>query len=70
MAILNATVQSFDEKAGLGVVVTSDAEHLEFHATAIADGSRSIATGAKVTCRRVPAHGGRFEATDLMVLSS
>jgi cold shock CspA family protein len=36
-----------------------------FHCTAVADGSRTIATGTVVSFRVVPGRLGRWEATEL-----
>lgn len=59
-------VTEFDEPVGLGVVTESDGTRWPFHCTAIADGSRDIATDTEVTFRSVPARAGRFEAIDLV----
>jgi len=55
-------VSSFDERIGLGTVVLDDGRHLEFHATAIADGTRAIEPGAHVIVGVEPDHRGRFKA--------
>jgi cold shock CspA family protein len=54
-------VTAFDERVGLGVVVTDDGSALAFHCVAIADGSRTIAVGRTVTID-VVARLGRWEA--------
>jgi len=56
------TVVSFDEHRGLGVVATAAGEELPFHCTAIADGSRRVAVGARVEFSVVPGLLGRREA--------
>ena len=59
-------VVDFDEPAGYGHVVADDGSgEWFFHCTAIADGTRTIAVGAKVRFAVVPGHLGRYEATDL-----
>jgi cold shock CspA family protein len=58
-------VSSFDAERGLGTVVTDDGRSLPFHCTAIADGSRTIAVGARVAFVVVAGHLGRWEATGL-----
>ena len=48
---------------------THDAgETFDFHATAIADGSRRIDEGAAAAFTVSPGHRGRFEARSLVVL--
>lgn len=42
----------------------------DFHATAIADGSRTIEEGAAVSFSVAPGHRGRYEARSLVPLSS
>jgi cold shock CspA family protein len=59
------TVTSFDEPVGLGELRDDDGSSWPFHCTAIADGTRDIAVGARVDF--VVRHGrlGRWEAADL-----
>ncbi|HEY3702521.1 MAG TPA: cold shock domain-containing protein [Acidimicrobiales bacterium] len=59
------SVATFDEERGLGTVVTDDGRFLPFHCTAIADGSRTIAVGARVAFGVVAGHLGRWEASGL-----
>jgi cold shock CspA family protein len=61
-------VTSFDARRGLGVVTDVDGTEFDFHATAIADGSRAIAVGTEVTFVVVPGHRGRYEARALTSL--
>jgi cold shock CspA family protein len=56
------TVSDFDERLGLGTVDLDDGRRLSFHATAIADGTRSILVGTPVAVEVRADHGGRFEA--------
>lgn len=58
-------VTSFDPGRGLGEVVDDSGTAFGFHATAIADGSRSIAAGTDVVFTVAPGHGGRYEARSL-----
>jgi cold shock CspA family protein len=58
-------VASFDQARGLGEVRDDDGTILAFHATAVADGSRTIAVGAAVTFTVAPGHRGRYEARSL-----
>ncbi|MBM3660594.1 MAG: hypothetical protein FJW95_13990 [Actinobacteria bacterium] len=55
-------VEAYDPHRGWGTIVGDDGEHLGFHCTQIADGSRTIPVGAVVRYRRIPAHLGRWEA--------
>lgn len=66
MAAAHGSVVAFDEHAGYGVVSTGDGRELFFHCTAIADGSRTIEPGTRVSFRVVPGHNGRWEATELV----
>jgi len=67
---LNAgTIAEFDEHKGVGTVESSDGRRLFFHCTAIADGSRSIAVGARVVFEVAAGHGGRWEATSVTELA-
>ena len=58
-------VVAFDDPRGLGVVRADGGGDLPFHCTAIADGSRTIAVGARVRFRVVPGRLGRWEADQL-----
>lgn len=58
-------VASFDAARGLGSVVDDVGSGYDFHATAIADGSRRIDIGAVVSFTLVPGHRGVFEARSL-----
>jgi len=59
-------VVAFDAEAGYGAVSSEEgSEPLFFHCTAIADGTRTIAVGARVSYLVVAGHQGRWEAKDL-----
>ena len=71
-------VTSFDPARGLGRVTVeaggADAgnvadEAYDFHATAIADGSRTIDVGTQVTFVVTPGRRGRYEAGSLVPAS-
>ena len=47
--LVTGTVTSFDDRRGLGTVKADDGAEYPFHATRIADQSRKIAPGTKVT---------------------
>ena len=55
-------VIEFDDAAGIGTVRDDDGTERFFHCTAIADGTRTIAVGTKVTYEVGPGRGGRWEA--------
>jgi cold shock CspA family protein len=59
-------VASFDPARGLGAVADDDGSSYDFHATAIADGSRRIAVGTTVVFTVTPGHRGRYEARSLL----
>jgi cold shock CspA family protein len=59
-------VAEFDVDRGLGTVDVDGATVLPFHCTAIADGSRRIDPGTRVTFVVVPGHLGRLEARGLV----
>jgi cold shock CspA family protein len=55
-------VTSFDDGRGLGTVTGDDGTTYPFHCTAIADGTRTIAEGARVAFEAVAGPLGRTEA--------
>lgn len=59
---LRGTVDTFDQRVGLGTVRGSDGIAHLFHCIAIADATRDIAVGAEVLFDLV-AKLGKFEAT-------
>jgi cold shock CspA family protein len=64
-------VTSFDPTRGLGTVAEGGGgDVLDFHATAIADGSRTIEVGTEVSFSVVPGHRGRYEARSLAPVAS
>ena len=62
METLTGRVVAFDERRGLGAVESSTGARYDFHCTAIADGTRTIAGDARVEFTLVPGPVGRFEA--------
>jgi cold shock CspA family protein len=46
---LTGVIESFDDAAGLGVVRGDDGDAWPFHCVSIADGSRTIEVGARVS---------------------
>ena len=61
---LEGVVVTFDIHGGLGVVEAIGGRY-PFHCTQIADGSRHVDAGARVTFRAVPGHSGRWEAAEI-----
>jgi len=59
-------VATFDPRRGLGTVNDSEGVEFEFHATAIADGSRRIEPGTAVTFVVTAGHRGRYEARSIL----
>ncbi|MGH9082092.1 MAG: cold-shock protein [Acidimicrobiales bacterium] len=62
------TVVAFDPERGLGTVEADDGQSLPFHCTAVADGSRSVAVGARVAFEVAAGHLGRRQARRLTPL--
>ena len=63
-------VTSFDAKRGLGTVTDVDGDEFGFHATAIADGTRTIAPSTEVSFIAAPGLRGRYEARALTGVGS
>lgn len=61
-------VVELDEPAGLGRIAASGGLELAFHCTAVADGSRSVPLGARVAFRVAAAHGGGWQATEVVAV--
>lgn len=62
-----ATVVAFDAHVGLGTVRLADGAEVPFHCAEIADGSRVIEVGTRVSCTVRPKFG-RPEAFSLISL--
>jgi cold shock CspA family protein len=63
-------VTSFDPTRGLGVVADDAGNVLDFHSTAISDGSRTIEVGTEVSFSVAPGHRGRYEARSLVPVAA
>jgi cold shock CspA family protein len=59
---MTGLVLEFDDDKGIGTVRGDDGRELFFHCTQIADGTRTIDTGARVTFEVVPGHRGQYQA--------
>ena len=55
-------VSEFDDAVGLGTITTDGGTVYPFHCTAIADGTRTIATGTAVEFETRPSRHGTWEA--------
>jgi cold shock CspA family protein len=64
---MTGTVAEFDDLRGLGWVESTTGERYRFHCTQIADGSRTIDSGATVEFSLRPWHMGEMEAVDIKV---
>lgn len=58
-------VRDFDDHRGYGTLGGDDGASYFFHCTCIADGSRTIEPGARVSFLVVPGHTGRMEAAEV-----
>jgi cold shock CspA family protein len=63
-------IVAFDDARGRGEVEAIDGTRYPFHATAVADGSRTIAPGAAVEFRLVAGPLGHSEAGAIRVSDS
>jgi cold shock CspA family protein len=63
-------VASFDQARGLGTVTNDAGEKFDFHATGIADGSRTIDVGIHVVFVVTAGRRGRYEAGSLLPLAA
>jgi cold shock protein len=62
---VTGTVAEFDADKGYGAIRADDGTAFFFHCTGIADGSRTIDDGARVTFEVVAGRQGRWEAADV-----
>jgi cold shock CspA family protein len=63
---MRGLVEAFDEHRGDGLIRGEDSEGFYFHCVNIADGSRTIAVGERVSAQRSVGHLGRDEATEIV----
>lgn len=69
-SVLTGVVDAFDEDMGLGSVRHESGSSLDFHCTAIADSTRSIAVGTAVAFTICTGHNGTVEARAMVKLAS
>jgi cold shock CspA family protein len=65
-SIRTGVVDEFDEPRGLGTVLGDDGRRYPFHCTAVADGSRLIDAGTRITFILAAGHLGRIEARQIV----
>ena len=58
-------VAGFDQDTGWGAIDADDGAEYPFHCTAIADGTRSIEAGTRVSFWLAPGHRGLWEAAGI-----
>jgi len=61
---LTGTVATFDGHAGTGTIAADDGATFPFHCIEVADGTRTIEEGARVSFERL-ARFGRYQAAAL-----
>lgn len=66
--IIDAVVVSFDAARGDGILRDHRGRDFYFHCVHIADGTRSVDAGTRVTARRAVGLRGSDEAIDLVKL--
>lgn len=67
----SGTVVEFNDGIGMGLLRADDSgAHLEFHCTALLDGSRTVEEGTRVEFELRPGHGGRLEANRIRKFST
>jgi cold shock CspA family protein len=59
---MEGRIESFDDARGDGTVRSDGGERFYFHCVEIADGSRTIDVGARITAQRGVGHRGHDEA--------
>lgn len=67
--IVVGVVDSFDDARGDGMVRSDDGQQFYFHCVSIADGSRHIDKGVRISARRSVGHRGYDELRGLQTLN-
>ena len=67
---MEGRVVAFDASRGLGTIEGSDGRSYAFHCTQVADGSRLVPVGARVTYDVVPGSLGTWEAAAVSVVAA
>lgn len=63
---IDGVVVAFDAQRGDGTIRADDGEEFYFHCVTIADGTRSVNAGARISATRHVGLLGRDEASDLV----
>lgn len=67
----SGSVIAYDEHAGLGRLRDlADGSELDFHCTALNDGTRTVAVGAEVSFETAAGQAGRIEAANIDKLTT
>ncbi len=64
--VATGRVSELDAGTGLGTVTADDGTEARFHCTQIADGTRDVPVGARVSFTVLAGRGGRWEAGNLV----
>jgi cold shock CspA family protein len=67
--IVHGVVEAFDERRGDGIINSDRDERLYFHCVSIADGTRHIDPGVRVSAVRRVGHVGRDELAQVARVS-
>jgi cold shock CspA family protein len=65
-SVRTGAVDEFDEPRGLGTVLGDDGRRYRFHCTAVANGSRRIDVGTRITFILAAGHLGQIEARQIL----
>jgi cold shock CspA family protein len=63
--VFDGRIETFDERRGDGRLLADNGEGFYFHCVNIADGTRTIQAGERVTAERVVGHLGHDEALEI-----
>lgn len=66
---MEGRVETWDDPRGVGTVRTDDGRLLDLQCTNLADGTRTTAPGTRVRVRVAPAHHGRWQAVEVVVVA-
>jgi cold shock CspA family protein len=66
---VSGRVVAFDAPRGLGTIEGTDGRRYAFHCTQVADGTRMVPVGARVTYDVVPGSLGTWEAAAVAVVA-
>lgn len=58
-------MSEWDDRRGVGTVITDDGERLLLQCTHLADGTRTIEVGTRARVTVAPGHHGRWQAVEV-----